>query len=65
MSTPCDDHDNTDPNGSNDFPPLAPIMVDRNNTILWLQDPSRSDSHHVEVRGSTATSENDKENSSK
>ena len=64
VETPCDDHDNTDPNGSNDFPPLAPIMVDRNNTILWLRSPSESDSQRGVVTGPSFTAENNKENSS-
>jgi hypothetical protein len=62
--TPCDDHDNTDPNGSNDLPPLVPIMVDGNNTILWLQGPSQSDSLHGVVTGPSFSAEEDKENCS-
>ncbi len=61
--TPCDDHDNTDPYGSNDFLPLVPIMVDRNNTILWLWGPSERDSQHGVLTGPSFTAEN-KENSS-
>ncbi len=64
VSTPCDGHDNTDPNGSNDFLPLVPIMVDRNNTIRWLSSPSESDSQHGAVTGPSFSAENDKEKSS-
>ena len=61
--TPCDDHENTDPNGSNNFPPLVPIMVDRNNTILWLRGPSESVSQHGVVSGPSLAGDEDKENS--
>jgi hypothetical protein len=62
--TPCNNHDNTDPSGSNFFPPLVPIMVSRNNTILWLWGPSESDSQQGVVTGPSFTAENDNENSS-
>jgi hypothetical protein len=64
VETPFDDHDSTDPNGSNDFPPLVPIMVDRNNTILWLWGLSESDFQQGVVTGPSFAAENNKENSS-
>ena len=56
--TPCDNHDNTDPSGSNVFPPLVPIMANR------LQGPSESDSQQGVVTGPSVTAENNNKNSS-
>jgi hypothetical protein len=62
VETPCDNHDNiTDSNGSNDFPPLVSIIVDRNNTILWLWGPSESDSQHGVVSGPYLAGDKDEE----
>jgi hypothetical protein len=60
--TPCHGHKNANSNESNDFHPLAPIMVSRNDAIRWCQGPSQISSQHRITAVSIVVAEEDKEN---